>query len=137
MNKTLSPDWPVFESKGDDNESIDEIILDVVGYGAGPITDRDGRTYTYVDRFLEDDDFYQGLNMITVIKRDTDGELFGYSWWHDISKHGDSYIEPNGYEFGLECDTDAEDFDWDNDYVSYYVWEPVVPYFITAFKKDG
>lgn len=133
---TLNPDWPVFENTGED-ENVDEIILDVRNHDAGPITDRAGREYDYVGKFLENDDFYQGLNMITLIRRRSDNALFGYSWWDDISKHGESYIESNGDNYGLECDTSADDFDWDTDYVSYFVWEPVEEYPIKAYKKVG
>lgn len=136
MSKTLDPDWPVFEEKGQ-GEEINEIILDVRNYYAGPIIDRAGREYDYVNRYLENDDFYQGLCMITVIRRKADGKLFGYSWWDDISKHGESYIESNGDEYGLECDVSTDDFDWDNDYVSYFVFEPVEEYSIRAYKKVG
>ncbi len=132
--KGLDRDWPVFEQTGE-TESVDEIILDVRNHNDGPITDRAGREYDYINAFLEDNDFYQGLNMITVIKRKSDGELFGYSWWDDISKHGESFIQSNGDEFGLECDTDIEGFDWDTDYVSYYVFEPVEPFSILAYRK--
>lgn len=134
MSKHLEPDWPVFE-QSENTERVNEIILDVRDYDAGPIIDRAGRTYTYVDQYLENDDFYQGLNMITVISRDSDGKLFGYSWWDDISKYGESFIESNGDEYGLECDTSADDFDWDKDYISYYVFEPVEEYPIKAYKK--
>jgi hypothetical protein len=133
---SLNPDWPVFENTGED-ENVDEIILDVRNHDAGPITDRTGREYDYVGKFLENDDFYQGLNMITLIRRKSDNALFGYSWWDDISKHGESYIESNGDNYGLECDTSADDFDWDTDYVSYFVWEPVEEYPIKAYKKVG
>lgn len=134
--KTLDSDWPVFEEKGQE-EGFDATLLNVRDRDAGPITDRDGRTYTYVGKYLEDDDFYQGLNVITVLRRDWDNKLFGYSWWDDISKHGESYIESNGDNFGLECDTSADDFDWERDYVSYFVFEPVEEYPIKAYKKVG
>lgn len=133
--KELGADWPVFDETGEEEETVREIILDVRNHDAGPIIDRAGIEYEMVTQALEDNDFYQGLNMITVISRKSDGKLFGYSWWDDISKHGESFVESNGDEFGLECDTDALDFDWDADYVSYYVFEPVESYFITAFRK--
>lgn len=128
MSKELTPDLPVFEM---DSASDHYSLL----YEMEPNTDRDGREYEMVTQALEDDDFYQGLNMITVIRRKSDGKLFGYSWWNDISKHGESCMESNGDEFGLECDTDVEGFDWDTDYISYYVFEPVEEYSITAYNK--
>lgn len=133
--KELTPDHPVFEEKASDEDTVGEIIYDVRGRDAGPTIDRDGREYEYVNRFLENDDFYQGLNMIAVIRRKSDGRLFGYSYW-DGQGHYDDSCDANGDEFGLECDTDVEGFDWDTDYVSYYVWEPVEEYPIKAYRKS-
>lgn len=128
--KTLDPDWPVFIQKGEDQE---EIVYELEGK-----TDTYGREYETVGAFLENDDFYQGLCKITVIRRKTDGKLFGYSWWDDISKHGQAYIEPNGDEYGLESDvdTDAEDFDWDEDSETYWVFEPVVESSLVIYNKE-
>lgn len=134
--KMLNPDWPIFESNGEDSydSHVERVIYDVLNIDEVP-TDRTGQTYTFVGQFLEDDNFYQGLNKVSVIRRDSDGVLFGYSWWDDISKHGESMVEPNGEQFGLDCDTDADNFDWDNDYVAYFVWEPVEEYTIKAYRK--
>lgn len=132
MTKDLFYDYPVFDQKGED-EYAREIVLDIL-LSDEVIVDRDGRRYEYVGKYLSDDDFYQGLNMVSVIRNVETGALYGYFWWDDISKHGEAYVEPNGGEFELECDTSAEDFDWDNDYVSYYVWEPVEEYSIKAFR---
>ena len=132
--KELNPAFPVFESNGGGEEAR-EIILDVRFPSDAPIVDTAGREYEFVGKFLADDDFYQGLNMVSVIQRKSDGMKFGYQWWDDISKYGESYVDANGDEFGLECDTDADDFDWDNDYVSYYVFEPVEEYSIKSYRK--
>jgi hypothetical protein len=128
--KALDPDWPVFIQKGEDQEGI--------VYGLEGKTDTYDREYEIVGSFLENDDFYQGLCMITVIRRKSDGKLFGYSWWNDISKHGEAYIECNGDEYGLESDvdTDAEDFDWEEDYETYWVFEPVVESSLVIYNKE-
>lgn len=129
MNQ-LDPDWPVFEFRPFEDKW--ELL-----YEGEPKLDRDGREYQMVGQFLEDEDFYQGLNMITVIRRVSDDKEFGYSWWNDISKHGESYVDSNGEEYGLECDTDVEGFDWDTDYISYYVFVPVEQAPIISYvKKD-
>ena len=126
--KELDPDYPVFVVLASQDHSA-------LMYELEPNVDTKGREYEMVTQCLEDDDFYQGLNMVTVIRRKSDGKLFGYSWWNDISKHGEPYIQSNGDEFGIEFDTDDEDFDWDNDYPSYYVFEPVEEYSIPAYRK--
>ncbi|MGG7510931.1 hypothetical protein [Plantibacter sp. YIM 135249] len=81
-----------------------------------------------------DDDFYQGVDVIAVIKRRSDSRLFGFQYWTSISKHAEPYIESNGDENGLEFDPPAG-FDWDNDYFPHpYVFLPVEPFTITGYK---
>lgn len=130
MTKTLDPDYPVFTLSSDEDKY--DLLYEMI-----PNTDRDGREYEMVTQALESEDFYQGLNMITVIRRKSDGRLFGYSWWDDISKHGESYIEENGDEYGIEQpkDTDSDDFDWDNDWVHFYVFVPVEPFNIIGYRE--
>lgn len=113
--KTVDPDWPVFEL-GEEDSAYD-LLCEMT-----PNKDSQGREYEMVTQTLENEDYYQGLNMITVIRRKSDGKLFGYSWWDDISKHGESYMDPNGDEFDLEVDWVA------------YVFEPVEPYSITLYR---
>lgn len=78
------------------------------------------------------EDYYQGIEFMTVIRRKSDGRLFGFQYWEDISKHGESYIEPNGDKHGFEYDLESEDEeDW-------YVFTPVEPFTITGYKHmDG
>lgn len=127
MTKKLDPTWPVFRLD-DESEGLGELL-----YELNPDSDRAGQKYVMVGQFLEDNDFYQGLNKITVIRRVEDDKLFGYSWWDDISKHGEAYMESNGDEFGLEGYCEVED-DWDT-FVSFAVFEPVEEYSIRAFRK--
>lgn len=126
--KELSSDYPVFELVGEDSGDMFELI-----YELEPNVDRDGREYEMVGQFLENDDFYQGLSMITVVRRKADNKLFGYSWWNDISKHGETYMESNGDEFGLKSRFGVED-DYET-LVTSYVFEPVEQYPITAYRK--
>lgn len=130
MTKRLDPDFPVFEVKGSDGAYL--LLCEML-----PSTDTAGREYEMVTQCLEDDDLYQVAHMITVIKRKSDSRLFGYSWYQAVDKHGEDYMESNGDEYGLEFegDTDAEDFDWDNDYPSYFVFVPVVENHIVSYRK--
>ena len=120
----------VFKVADDDG---DNQVLDIIH---GEIwRDSDFKTefyenFTIVGEFLADDDFYQGLNKTTVIIRNSDGRAFGYSWWDDISKHGEPYVECNGDENGFESEyTD----DWDT-VASYWVWLPVKAFTIPAYE---
>lgn len=64
--------------------------------------------------------WYQGVTFTSVIRRKSDGELFGYNWWEPISKHGEPYFEGNGDDFGLGYED--------------YVFLPVKPFTITGYE---
>lgn len=70
-----------------------------------------------------DEDWYQGVSATAVIRRKSDGKLFGYPYWTSISKHGEPYIQDNGEHHGFE-DSEA----------AVYVWLPVEPFTITGYK---
>lgn len=133
MSKELPSDYPVFEQKGQDEYAC-EVVYDVLNRN-DRIIDRAGREYVYGGKYLQDSDFYQGLNMIAVIRSVDTGRLYGYSYW-DGQGHYEDNLEPNGEEFGLECDYSADDFDWENDYVSYYVWQPVKEKYIKGYDYE-
>lgn len=80
------------------------------------------------------EDYYQGINLIRLIRRKADGRLFGFQYWEDISKHGDAEIEANGDEHGLEFEPPS-DFDWVNGYFPQaYVFLPVEPFTVTGYQ---
>ncbi len=86
-------------------------------------------------KFLQpDEDFYQGVNFLTVIRRKTDQALFAYEVWTPVSDHGEPYFEANGDQHGFEWEY-PDDFDWDNDYrPETYVFLPVKPIFLPGYK---
>ena len=78
--------------------------------------------------------FYQGIEVMAVIKRKSDGRLFGFQYWTPIAKYSETEIEPNGEEVGLPFEV-PDGFDWNNDYYpSAYVWLPIEPFTITGYK---
>lgn len=80
------------------------------------------------------EDYYQGVNVMSVIRRKSDGRLFGFQYWTPISKHGEASIEFDAEKHGFNYEI-PEGFDWDNDYLpSPYVWLPVEPFTITGYK---
>jgi len=80
------------------------------------------------------EDFYQGIEVMAVIKRKSDGRLFGYQYWTPIAKHSETEIEPNGEQAGVPFEL-PDGFDWNNDYYpSAYVWLPIEPFTITGYK---
>lgn len=85
------------ESEIDTYQFLHEGHWDYSGKSA-PV-DTNGDTYTVVGQFLQNDDFYQGLHKMAVFVRDRDGALFGHEFFDDISKHGETFIEPDGYDY--------------------------------------
>lgn len=82
--------------------------------------------------YLADEDKYQGLNLTRLIRRKSDGALFGFTYWKDISKHGESSIESNGEDHGIEWEI-TPGFNWD-DWISVYVFVPVEAFTITGYR---
>lgn len=95
-------------------------------------TDINGEKYKIVTQTLANDDYYQGLNLTSVIQRLSDGKLFGYTYFEDISKHGETYIDSNGDDFGYEGDCEVED-DY-NTFYSYYVFRPVEQWTLEGYR---
>jgi hypothetical protein len=90
--------------------------------------------------FLENTDFYQGINAVRVIRRNTDDRLFGYRYWDTAGNDSwQSDPEPNGDKHSganlPEPDTDAHGFNWDTDWPpASFVFLPVEPYTITGYR---
>lgn len=83
------------------------------------------------------EDFYQGVTFIKVIRRLSDDKLFGYTYWTPVSKNGETYLEANGTDHGYNFPdelTDAPGFNWDEDYVSAWVFLPVKPFTVTGYE---
>lgn len=75
--------------------------------------------------------YYQGITFIRVIERLSDGKLFGYLYWEDVSKHGSRSVEPNGEKYGFDFEWD----EWQDEgyWPSVYVFLPVEPFSITGY----
>jgi hypothetical protein len=131
------------------NEPDRVIIYDDLGHGAvfgdpdiwddKPKSDAFLTEFEVIEprgHFMSDpnEDFYQGISVMAVIKRKSDGRLFGFPYWTPISKHADVDVESNGHEHGLEFDPPAG-FDWNSDYYpTPYVWLPIEPFTIIGYK---
>lgn len=74
------------------------------------------------------EDYYQGMNFTRVIREKATGDLYGFTYWEDISKHGEPFVEANGDEHGY-------DFDWDDDYYpEVFVFLPVREFSVKGFE---
>lgn len=96
-------------------------------YVKATLTEFDANYEVVGNEFLGNpkEDWYQGVDFTAVIRRKSDGKLFGYGWWTPVSKHGEPYFEPNGEEFGLGPDE--------------FVFLPIRPFIVTGYEitKDG
>lgn len=109
------------------DELATDIIYDSLDYAESPKVDVDEfkAAFEVVEptrKLWEADpkeDYYQGISVMTVIRRKSDGQLFGYKYWKPIAKHGEDYLEPNGDDHG---------FDFGD-----YVFLPVEPFTITGY----
>jgi hypothetical protein len=126
MAHELDPDWPVFFLTPEEDGDLDtyEFL-----YDGGEKTDNSGRTYETVGEFMEDTDWYQGMNMITVVRRKSDGKAFGFSWWQGGGKYGEPYLEDNGYDYDLEPDNADDLGDW-----QYLVFKPVEKWTYESYR---
>lgn len=79
-----------------------------------------------------DGDTYQGSTFMRVIRRKSDGKLFGFPFWEGGGKYGEAHIEPNGDEHGFPGKYDWED-GVEEDEV-WYVFLPVVAATIPAYR---
>ncbi|WP_032380995.1 hypothetical protein [Rhodococcoides fascians] len=88
---------------------------------------------------LADDDFYRGINCMSVIQRRTDGQYFGFAYWDPATKHDSVELEANGDEHGLEVEWDDDRSQEDWDALRTYVFTPVYPFVIHGYRhpKDG
>lgn len=131
------------------------ILLDV-GMDDDPGMDKFNELFERVkgpgksDNFLAnpDEDWYQGIAVMAVIKRKSDGRLFGYEYWTPIAKYGDAHYEANGGDHGFLSPWDdaytpvgfegeepvAKHADGDEDDPTYvWVWLPVEPFTVTGY----
>lgn len=71
------------------------------------------------------EDFYQGVLFMSLIRRLSDGKLFGYERWENVAKYNDAdEAQPNGDEHGFESESETP----------YWVWLPVKPFTITGYE---
>lgn len=96
-------------------------------------TDINGEKYKMVTQTLADDDYYQGLNMTSVIQRLSDGQLFGYSFFEQTDKYGETFIDSNGSQFGYDGDSE-EDEDGLEVWFAYYVFQPVEKWVYEGYR---
>lgn len=115
------------------------VLLDVA-WDETPEIERFKELFEFQGTSLREEDYYQGLRVMAVIRRKADGRLFGYPYFDDISKHGEAHYESNGDEHGIGGYEDykeewcVEGGDGEDDLNEAYVWLPVEPFTITGYR---
>lgn len=83
------------------------------------------------DWFHTDGDLYQGTNKMIVIRRKSDGKLFGFSYWEGGGKYGEAMVEANGDDHDLPTTWDKDDYTTIDE---WYVFLPVVEEPLPAYR---
>lgn len=82
--------------------------------------------------FHTDGDLYQGSTLMRVIRRKSDGKLFGFAFWQGGGKYGEAMIEPNGDDHGF-----PSKYDWEDGVARdevWYVFRPIELAPLPAYK---
>lgn len=111
-------------------EFAEDVIYELYGKTSGN-AEFDSQFEILTGTHLAKEDYYQGLTVMSVIRRKADGLLFGYEYWQDISKNGESYLESNGYEKGYRY------LNYSEHDPEVYVFEPVETFPITGYRHKG
>ncbi len=117
------------------NDVGNDIVWGQVGYGDAPDevwADWKAEFEELGDGHHTDGDIYQGSTLMTVIRRKSDGALFGFAYWESGGKHGERWPEANGDELGFPTE-----YDWEEGVTEDRVWwvfQPVVEHTIPAYK---
>lgn len=116
-------------------EWVGDVIHDVMWSETEHIDEFEAQFEIVSGHHLADprESFYQGVEFMALIRRRSDGRLFGYPYWSPIAKHAEAdEVEPNGDEHGFEA-TFNDDY---TEYVDgpFWVWLPVETFVITGYQ---
>lgn len=84
-----------------------------------------------------EESFNDQLNMMRVIRRKSDGALFGYEYCNSLGKYEDEEsLEDNGEKHGIAFDFPDGYWDSDESYFPFVcVFTPVKPFTITGYES--
>jgi len=85
----------------------DNVVLDVTWSETPGIAEFSAQFDIDAHEYLADDDTYQGVNVLRIITRKSDGAKFGFKYWVPGNEGWDTIYEPNGEECGIEYEFDA------------------------------
>lgn len=109
----------------------EEVIHDVTFSLTENIDEFNGLFEIVKGDHVANEDYYQGMSMVALIRRRSDGRLFGYEYWQGGGEYGESLVETNGEDHGLgvdyaDCWSEEEYEAAGQD--EAYVWLPAEPY---------
>lgn len=116
-----------------EGEWADEIILDVAYSGTEHIDEFNELFEIVSGDHQAGTDYYQGMDFMGLIRRKSDGRLFGYPYWSSPGNDGvETQLDPNGDDHGFES-TYNDDYS-ENLTGPFWVWLPVEPFTITGYR---
>ena len=112
-----------------------EVIYDVTYSGTPHIEEFEAEFEIVPGYHMADpaESFYQGVEFMALIRRRSDGRLFGYPYWKPVAKYAEcDDVGPNGDDHDLEPTWTDDTYE---EYADgpFYVWLPVEPFTITGY----
>lgn len=124
-------DWIALRADDTEEEGSEYVAF----YPEDYLSEENFAPFEHVGGFLMNDKTSRGEERISVIKRNSDGALFGFEYFSSGGKHGEDYAESNGYdhqdklmEHGVDLD------DEDDEQYGWFVFTPVEPHAIPTYR---
>jgi hypothetical protein len=116
-----------------EGEWVEEIVLDIAWPGTDHIEELNDLFEIVKGSHQAGTDYYQGMDFMGLIRRKSDGRLFGYPYWSSPGNDGmETQLDANGENHGFENEFNA-DF---TEYIRgpFWVWLPVETFEITGYR---
>lgn len=116
-----------------EGEWVDEIVLDVAWSKTDHIDEFNELFEIVPGDHQAGTTYYQGMDFMALIRRKSDGRLFGYPYWSSPGNDGmETQVDANGEEHGLES---LMSDDWSTCTEGpFWVWLPVETFPITGYR---
>ena len=103
------------------NELGHDVVWDFMGNGGEATAEQKAEFYELFDHLRDshhtDGASYQGTTFITLIRRKSDGKLFGHDYWEGGGKYGERV-----YGEGFSSDDSLNKYDEENDWETLEEW---------------
>lgn len=113
-----------------------EDVIHNVSWSETPNLEAFKELFEIVGEFPGDpsESYYQGRTITQVIRRKSDGRLFGFSFWQGGGEYGESFVEPNGEEHGIEPERNPPEYEAEGGEV--YVFLPAKEFSVKGYAVE-